>query len=390
MFDSKDEVALKPACSSTSSRVESPPSKSPQPKSCEVIHTRACGRRTATILLLTGTMVIAAPSRPRELSLLAAGDLMLGAKRNVAALREDAQAYFRAYREPLRKYDVVFANLETPLTSRGTATAGKSRESLRARRNYIFRAPPQAASGLALAGFDVLSLANNHLMDYGLQGLRDTRRALQSAGVLGVGAGLNEREALAPRVLTRSGVRIAFLAVSDVLPRFSAAGPATPGVAPARGAFFERQMPRALQALRRKVNWVVVSVHWGAEKSSRTTQRQRSLGRRLIDWGADLVIGHHTHRLGTSERYRHGLIHYSLGNFIGNARAPAAAWEVTLRRGAAPNARVVTIHPSLSVTTKPSRSRRGHGTGTPAGPAPSRSPASGGSSKQPHSRPAEP
>lgn len=347
-------------------------------------------RQTAAILLMTGTLAIAAPSRPRELSLLAAGDLMLGARRNVAALREDPVAFLDPYREPLRKYDVVFANLETPLTSRGTATAGKSRESLRARRNYIFRAPPQAGAALALAGFDVLSLANNHLMDYGPQGLRDTRKALQSAGVLGVGAGLNEREALAPRVLTRAGVRIAFLAVSDVLPLFSAAGPTTPGVAPARGPFFERQMPRVVRALRRKVNWVVVSVHWGNEKSSLTTQRQRTLGRRLIDWGADLVIGHHTHRLGDSERYRGGLIHYSLGNFIGNARTPAAAWAVTLRNGVAPTARMVTIRPTPPATAPPSRSRRGPDTGSPAGRAPSRSRASGGSSTQPHSRPAEP
>lgn len=290
---------------------------------------------------LTGLLPTAAARGPgpasaavekRPVRLVAVGDLMLGTSVKRLMARFGPRYPFRRYRELLGGADLAFGNLETPLSDRGEPTPGKSPESLRNRTNFLFRAPPAAAEGLAWAGFDVLSVANNHTMDYGPTALRDTLAALRESGLAAAGAGENLDRAVAPVYLERQGQRVALFAISDVLPRFSVAGEHAPGQAPARGAWFERVMPAAVAAARREADWVLVSVHWGREGFTGATPRQRRLGRRLIDWGADVVIGHHTHCLGPIERYRGGLIHYSLGNFVSAAgsRGPVEAWEVVL------------------------------------------------------------
>jgi len=276
---------------------------------------------------------------PSPVRLVAVGDLMLGTSVKQTILRRGPEHPFRKYRKLLRGADVAFGNLETPLSDGGAPTPGKSPESLRTRANYIFRAPPAAAEGLAWAGFDVVSVANNHTMDYGASALRDTLDHLRNAGVAPVGAGADLEEAAAPVRFTRNGQRFALFAISDVLPLFSAADAHTPGVAPARGATFNQRMEEAIAAARRDADWVLVSVHWGKERYTDATPRQRRLGRQLIDWGADVVIGHHTHCMGPVERYQGGLIHYSLGNFISHSgsRRDVEAWEVTFKPGERPS-----------------------------------------------------
>jgi poly-gamma-glutamate capsule biosynthesis protein CapA/YwtB (metallophosphatase superfamily) len=263
--------------------------------------------------------------------LLAVGDLMLGTSVKQTILARGGRAPFVKFRETLRKADVTFGNLETPLSERGSPTPGKSAESLRNKTNFIFRAPLSAAEGLAWAGFDVVSLANNHAMDYGPEALRDTLECLRAASVTPVGGGLNLREAAAPVFFERNGHRFAIFAISDVLPLFSVAGENSPGVAPGRGARFEREMPQAIARAKQRADWVLVSVHWGKELYTGATPKQRRLGHKLVDWGADAVIGHHTHCLGPVERYGKGVIHYSLGNFIAYRPIPggAPAWELT-------------------------------------------------------------
>ena len=282
--------------------------------------------------------VPAAAARKGPVRLIAVGDLMLGTSVKEVVLTHGASYPFRNYRVLLGEADLAFGNLETPLSERGTATPGKSKESLANRTNYIFRAPLSSAAGLAKAGFDSVSLANNHSMDYGAVALRDTLAALDEAGVERVGAGESYAESMRPVFLQRNGQRFAFFAVSDVLPLYSVAGKRTPGVAPARGAQFEKDMPRLFREARKKADWVLVSVHWGKEGYTGSTPKQRRLGRKLIDWGADVVIGHHTHVLGPIEKYHGGLIHYSLGNFVSHtgSRKNVTAWEVSFRPGERP------------------------------------------------------
>lgn len=280
-----------------------------------------------------------APAPPAgPVRLVAVGDLMLGSPARVTQLLEAPREMFRPYRKLLEGADIAFGNLETPISTRGTPTPGKSQESLRNRTNFIFRAPPAAVEGLTWAGFDLVSVANNHAMDYGATALADTLKYLEKAEIGAIGGGTNLEEALAPEIVERNGQRFAFLAISDVLPLYSPAGENRPGIAPARGSWFEERMPEAIAEARKQADWVLVSVHWGKEKFTGATPKQRKLGHRLVDWGADVVIGHHTHCLGPVEHYEKGLIHYSLGNFIGpRARnVPSPAWEITFEPGAPP------------------------------------------------------
>lgn len=276
---------------------------------------------------------------PRPVRLVAVGDLMLGTSVKRTILSRGPRHPFRPFRALLNGADLAFGNLETPLSDRGTPTPGKSAASLRDRTNFLFRTPPAAAEGLAWAGFDVLSVANNHTMDYGGEALVDTLDCLEEQQIAAVGGGEDLDAARAPVFVERNGQRIAFLGLSDVLPLYSTATDDTPGIAPARAPKFDRLMAAAIAQARHEADQVVVSVHWGEERNPNATRRQRSLGHQLVDWGADVVIGHHTHCLGPVERYGNGVIHYSLGNFIMSARVNVGAWEVTLVPGEPPRER---------------------------------------------------
>lgn len=301
-------------------------------------------RFAALVLVFLPALATALPAKrkaERSLRLIAVGDLMLGTSVQRLISVRDPGRPFSGFRTLLRGADVTFGNLETPLSSRGEATRGKSTQSLKEHTNFIFRAPPLAAKGLASAGFDIVSVANNHTADYGPIALLDTLAHLRAVGVRPIGAGADLDAAMAPVYLSRRGSRLAFFGLSDVLPPCSAADAGAPGIAPARGAAFEKRMPAAIAAARKRADWVLVSVHWGRERFAGATAKQRRLGHRLIDWGADVVIGHHTHCLGPVERYRTGIIHYSLGNFIQVKRTDVAAWEVTLEPGKAPRERLL-------------------------------------------------
>lgn len=304
------------------------------------------GRAPAGTAVAVAAQTAAAPRPERQpVRMIAVGDLMLGSRGRSSALSRSPRSLFARHRGTVRKADLAFGNLETPLSERGSPTPGKSKESLRKRTNFIFRAPTAAAEGLAWAGFDVLSVANNHTMDYGAVALEDTLACLREAGIQSVGGGAEREAALAPAFLERNHQRFAFFGISDVLPLYSAADRRTPGVAPARGPWFEERMPEAIAQARQLADWVLVSVHWGKERFTGATEKQKRLGHRLIDWGADVVIGHHTHVLGPVEHYGDGIIHYSLGNFIGprSRKGPSPAWEIVFRPGERPTERTLIL-----------------------------------------------
>ncbi len=291
-------------------------------------------RAPATAASARGPAVVA-PPRAESIRLLAVGDLMLGTDVAVFPESKGALHPFAPAQPLLGAADLTFGNLETPLSDRGSATPGKSADSLRRGTNYLFRAPPAYAAGLAEAGFDVVDVANNHAMDYRGVALLDTLRHLRAAGVAPVGGGRNLAEALEPVVLTRGGIRVAFLGISDVLPAYSVAGKSRPGIAAAPRGAPDPRLARAVARARREADHVVVAVHWGIERHTTASARQKALGRQLVRWGAHVVLGSHPHVLQPVERYRGALIHYSLGNFItyvGNVQ-PSDALEVVLRPG---------------------------------------------------------
>lgn len=234
-------------------------------------------------------------------TLLGVGDVMLGRRVSEVACAEGTLYPFEYVASELKKADVVIGNLESPLSTNGVPNPIKPAD-------LLLRADPSMASRLRRAGFDVLSLANNHTFDYGKVAFDDTLRALEREGIRHVGAGSNGREARKPVILEVGGFVLGFLAYTYGY------------AARARKAGCAFRDPAAMKAdilsLRTEADVIVVSLHDGIEFSDYPIPRTLTLAHQVIEWGADLVLGHHPHTLQGIEEYRNGLIAYSLGDFV--------------------------------------------------------------------------
>ena len=241
------------------------------------------------------------------------GDIMLG--RGVAAANpaSDPAAPLRPMRALLHGADLTVGNLESTLSDDGPPQQGDD----------SFAADPRALPAMARLGFDALSLANNHTGDFGSAALVDTVAAFHASGISAFGAGRDLRAAARAVVLERHGVRFGFLGFNTIgeTPR---AGLGQPGalsvrMPPRTGPLNHHDLARVLQAVRRlgrRVDVVVVMPHWGTQYTHVVEPIERRVGRRLVDAGADLVVGGHPHWVQGLERYRGAVIAYSLGNFV--------------------------------------------------------------------------
>lgn len=212
----------------------------------------------------------------------------------------------------LGRADVAMVNLETAVTTRGTPQP----------KAFTFHAPRSAFVALRSAGVDVATQANNHGMDFGLVGLRDSIEAADEAQFPVVGIGMDADAAYAPHIATVRGERIAFLGATQVLDDnlVSAwtAGPGKPGLASAK------EVPRLLAAVRTarsRADVVVVYLHWGTEMHSCPTGVQTELADALARAGADVIVGSHAHVLLGGGTMGGSYIHYGLGNFVFYARS---------------------------------------------------------------------
>lgn len=219
-----------------------------------------------------------------------------------------------------RKADVAMVNLENPLT-RSTLR--------RPNKQFNFKANPEAVQVLTEGGIDIVTLANNHAMDYEEPGLVETLETLEKAGIHAVGAGRNIQEARRPEIIEVKGQRIAYFGYYDA--DFHAAEEGVAGTNPR----YNQRVAADIQAVRDQVDWVVVNYHWGVELAQYPGDWQTELARFTIDQGADLVVGHHPHVLQGAEIYKGRPIVYSLGNFIfgGNSRTDydTAVLKVSLK-----------------------------------------------------------
>lgn len=210
----------------------------------------------------------------------------------------------------LRDAGVAFVNLESPLSDGGEA----------ADKDFVFRGPPEGAKGLAEAGVDVVSLANNHVFDYGFTGLRDTWAALNAAGVAHVGSGENFTAARSPLIVERNGLKLAFLAYVNTPPDsgsgFDASSTAATADRPGVAWLTPEAVAEDVAAAKGRANVVIVSMHTGYEYTAAANELQVASARAAIDAGASLVLGGHPHVLQGIETYNGGLIIYSLGNFV--------------------------------------------------------------------------
>lgn len=236
--------------------------------------------------------------------------------------------------------DLAVANLEGALTDRGTPWP----------KGYNFRTPPDLAGGLSAAGFDVLSVANNHSLDFGVEGFEDTLTTLAGLGIRAAGGGPDEAAARAPVVLAVHGQRIAFLArvatpvESDGFAiREWAAGPDSPGLAVGDPA----SLAADVAAARRVADFVVVLLHAGDEYRRAPNATQRALAEAALAAGADAVIGAHPHVVQPIETRGWQFIAWSLGNFVfdldevDRANIPVPRVTLVLRLTFAPGRGVV-------------------------------------------------
>jgi len=308
----------------------------------------------------------------RELNIVAVGDLLVRRK-FYEEMRKDPK--YSEFIDTLDKADIAFGNLEAVLCTRGYPY----------RKPGIVRGDPEIADDLTSIGFDVLSLANNHALDYGAEGLFEMLEALDRVGIRPVGAGKNLDESLKEVVIEVKGKLVGFLAFSSTLAEGAAAGPERPGMAPihVRTAYeiayphilisrFRRhpefnaprpfyqslleepglppeirtfpveedllKMQRRIKEVSENTDFLLVSVHWGIPYYLGVTtpdwhcEYETTVGHSMIDAGADVVIGHHPHRIHGIEVYKKRPIMYSVGNCISTpslnqsrARAPAVS-----------------------------------------------------------------
>lgn len=254
----------------------------------------------------TSSRASVAPFQP-PVTLRFAGDVLL-ASHYEAQMWDSSGATFRGlYR--LGGADATVVNLECPVTTRG----------MRFPKPYNFRMHPRFLSTLTGGGIDMVSIANNHIYDYGPRGLLDTISYLDSVGVRHVGAGRNIVEAHRPVIDTLRGREVAFLAYYGGS-EAPGAGKSSPGVARRDLA----EVCRDIRSLKDGASsrYIVVMLHWGTERATSPDRAQIAFAHALIDAGADAVVGHHPHVLQGIERYGRGVIAYSLGNFVfgGNDR----------------------------------------------------------------------
>lgn len=222
--------------------------------------------------------------------------------------------------EEFRQADISMVNLEAPFTSAAQPLPGKK---------FNFKAPVENVQALQTGGIDIVTLANNHAMDYQRAGLIETTQTLKKAGIQSIGAGEDIKAARRPVIMEVKGKKVAYLGYYDA--DLHAATEKTAGTNPRHND----RVAADIKALRGQVDWIVVNYHWGEELAKYPGDWQIDLARFTVDQGADLVVGHHPHVLQGAEVYKGRPIVYSLGNFIfgGNSISDydTAALKVSLK-----------------------------------------------------------
>jgi len=224
------------------------------------------------------------------------GDVMLG--RGIARRHTSStwSGMFAVVQKEIEAADLALANLESPVTRIPLVQPG-----------YDLRASPDSLQALTAADLDLVTLANNHILDSGVTGLKETQAALTRAGILYAGSDPE------PVIVPVHEKRLALLSVDDVLAPIDGEG-----------------LMESIRQARKSADFVVVSIHWGIEYSPAPSLREKEIARKMIESGADIVFGHHPHVLQPVEWVenqggRAGLIAYSLGNAVFDQPTPPSA-----------------------------------------------------------------
>jgi poly-gamma-glutamate capsule biosynthesis protein CapA/YwtB (metallophosphatase superfamily) len=242
-------------------------------------------------------------SDPGTLTMAFAGDVHF--EDYVAPLARDPHG-LDELQASLGAADLAMVNLETAITERGTMIG----------KEFHFRAPASALDTIKSAGIDAVSMANNHGVDYGAVGLKDTLAAKKTSPIPIVGIGKDEDEAFAPAILEAKGLKVAVFGASEVfemtLARYSA-GPGKGGIASASPV---SRIRSAVSAAAAKYDVVVVFLHWGLDYQACPDQLSAQTARALEDAGADIIVGGHSHRVNGAGWLGRSYVDYGFGNFV--------------------------------------------------------------------------
>jgi poly-gamma-glutamate synthesis protein (capsule biosynthesis protein) len=246
---------------------------------------------------------------PGPLTLAFTGDVHFTGR---TAKRLDADPALGPIAATLSAADFAMVNLETAITTRGTPQPKK----------YHFRTPPEALTALQRSGIDAVTMANNHAVDYGAQGLADSLAAQRDSPIPVVGIGPDDTAAYRPYTTTINGVRLAVLGASQVYDYTNQAfraGPGRPGIASAldRGKLLD-----AVRAAKKKADVVVVYLHWGIEGRDCPVADQKSIAADLAKAGATAVVGTHAHVMLGSGMLGSTFVGYGFGNFLWYGTSP--------------------------------------------------------------------
>lgn len=272
--------------------------------------------------LLAEGYIAVEPADPDFISISFAGDILLDERYAImAAMLQrsggEVPAADTAFDEKLlsemREADIFMLNNEFPYSDRGAPLQGKK---------YTFRARPEYCSILRDIGADIVSLANNHVNDYGQEAMTDTFEILKNAGIPFVGAGYDIDEASAPVRFTDGNTKIAVIAATQIertaAPDTVAAGEDTPGVF--RCLYDMDRLVKRIQESKDNGCFTIVYIHWGTESTEVIDEWQKKQGKQIAEAGADMIIGDHPHVLQRLDKIDGTPVIYSLGNYLFNSK----------------------------------------------------------------------
>lgn len=233
---------------------------------------------------------------------LATGDLNVGHWITPILEKKGIDYPFEFLKKQLNSADLVFSNLEAPFCNEGEPYP----------KNFVFKVPEKLVKVLKSGNINLVSLANNHILDYGLPCLNSTVQVLKNENIHFAGAGTDFKTAHKPSIFTINNIKFAFFAYSMTLPKYFFATDSTGGT-----AYPHIKILRdSISHYHNLVDHIIVSFHWGEELTEMPKEYQQNYARFAIDFGADIILGHHPHVLQGIEKYKGKFIIYSLGNFI--------------------------------------------------------------------------
>ncbi|MEK0312561.1 CapA family protein [Cohnella sp. 56] len=263
----------------------------------------------------------------KPIKMIFAGDTMMDGSVKEAIRRHGVDYPFSQIKDEVAKADYAVLNLETSVTEASDKDLNQ---------RFNFKSEAGSLDGIKHAGFDMVSLGNNHVLDYKEKGLRDTLKNVEKAGLRHVGAGLNEEEAFRFETVQLNGVTVKIGAVTRFMP--TTAWKATdkkPGVA---SAYEPEKFLEAIRAASKEADYVLVFIHWGVENTTTPQPWQHKLAADMLDAGASAVVGSHPHVLQGFEFHKGKPIAYSIGNFlfpdyVKGKKADTGLLKLTLDKG---------------------------------------------------------